>query len=72
MNERIRELAKQAEMFAIEDQFNYHERFKEKFAELIVSDVLSEVGKFIRRNPGYWDEYGLVTDIAHIYAGVEE
>ena len=79
MNERIKALAEQAGEYAAQNATgdwevgpDYQDLFNKKFAELIVSDVLSEVGKFIRRNPGYWDEYGLVTDIAPIYAGVEE
>ena len=73
MNERIQKLKDQCWVEKRWDNDMWIEKHidQEKFAELIVSDVLSEVGKFIRRNPGYWDEYGLVTDIAPIYAGVE-
>lgn len=53
MNQRIRELAGQAEMYAIEDQFNYHERLKEKFAELIVRECLGKIAEaaHARRDP---------------------
>ena len=37
MNERIKELAEQAEMVIVNDQFSTYGKFAEKFAELIVA-----------------------------------
>ena len=49
MNERIRELAEQAEDYASEHEEHWHdgpdwqELFNEKFAELIVKECLKEI-----------------------------
>jgi hypothetical protein len=45
MNERIRELAEQAGMIIVDDEFSTYGKFAEKFAELIVrecSDFLKD------------------------------
>jgi len=40
MNERIRELAEQAGMVIVNDQFSTYGKFAEKFAELIVLECV--------------------------------
>ena len=50
MNQRIRELANQADLYARSDNSsmlfeNYQKRYTEKFAELIVAKVLDEVAE---------------------------
>jgi len=43
MNERIRELAEQAGMVIVNDQFSTYGKFAEKFAELIVQSCLTQI-----------------------------
>ena len=43
MNERIKQLAEQAGMNIVDDKFSTYGKFAEKFAELIVYDVLSDL-----------------------------
>ena len=38
MNKRIKELAEQAGMFIVDDEFSTYGKFAEKFAELIVRE----------------------------------
>jgi len=40
MNERIKELAEQAGMVIVNDQFSTYGKFAEKFAELIVQECM--------------------------------
>jgi hypothetical protein len=40
MNERIKELAEQAGMVIVNDQFSTYGKFAEKFAELIVKECM--------------------------------
>jgi hypothetical protein len=40
MNERIRKLAEQAGMIIVDDKFSTYGKFAEKFAELIVKEML--------------------------------
>ena len=59
MNERIKELAEQAKCYADENNAHYlqnpHwiETFEEKFAELIVREVLGQVDEFSRLTKAY-------------------
>jgi hypothetical protein len=41
MNERIQELAEQAGMIIVDDEFSTYGKFAEKFAELIVKECLT-------------------------------
>ncbi len=43
MNERIKELAEQAGMVIVNDEFSTYGRFAEKFAELIVRECIDAV-----------------------------
>ena len=43
MNERIRQLAEQAGMVIVNDQFSTYGKFAEKFAELIVKECIDIV-----------------------------
>jgi len=40
LNERIRELAEQAGMYIVDDEFSTYGKFAEKFAELIVRECI--------------------------------
>ena len=42
MNERIKELAEQAGMYIVDDNFSTYGKFAEKFAELIVKECIKE------------------------------
>jgi len=42
MNKRIQELAAQAGMIIIDDEFSTHGKFAEKFAELIVKECANQ------------------------------
>lgn len=55
MNEKIKELAKQADMYARADNCsmlfeNFQKRYTEKFAELIVKDVMQVVANRLPSN----------------------
>jgi hypothetical protein len=52
MNERIKELAEQAGMIIVDDEFSTYGKFAEKFAELIVRECKENFGKV-------WYEQGL-------------
>ena len=43
MNERIRELAEQAAMYVVDDEFSIYGKFAEKFAELIVRECIEQL-----------------------------
>jgi hypothetical protein len=43
MNERIRQLAEQAGMNIVDDEFSTYGKFAEKFAELIVQECMLQV-----------------------------
>ena len=45
MNERIRELAEQAGMYIVDDEFSTYGKFAEKFAELIVEECIAQCEK---------------------------
>jgi hypothetical protein len=49
MNERIKQLAEQAGMVIVDDQFSTYGKFAEKFAELIVRECVGVVegGSFL-------------------------
>lgn len=40
MNERIRELAKEAGMYIVDDEYSTYGKFAEKFAELLIQECL--------------------------------
>jgi hypothetical protein len=66
MNERIKQLYEQAGMkflLGSVESFDIINFNPEKFAKSIVQEVIDEVVTFIRQNPGYIDEYGLVTTV---------
>jgi hypothetical protein len=43
MNERIKELAEQAGMIIVDDEFSTYGKFAEKFAELIVTECINKI-----------------------------
>jgi hypothetical protein len=51
MNERIRELAEQAGMYIVDDEFSTYGKFAEKFAELIVEECRTVVVQVYRATP---------------------
>jgi len=58
MNERIRELAEQAELYAVSDNSSmlfdvWKKRYNEKFAELIVRECMTTV---LKESKWYWDK----------------
>lgn len=67
MNERIRELAKEAELFSVsttkfveDGGITTYDVFKEKFAELIVQECIRVVDKL---PPGYKDYRDQIEDV---------
>ena len=42
MNERIKEIAEQAGMVIVDDEFSTYGKFAEKFAELLVKECIKE------------------------------
>jgi hypothetical protein len=73
MNDIIRELAEQASLYARSDNSsmlfeNYHNRYTEKFAQLIVKDCADLVQKYMTR----WPEDCELTKQIKEYFGVEE
>ena len=48
MNERIKELAEQAGMFIVDDEFSTYGKFAEKFAELIVAECCVALHPMLR------------------------
>ena len=77
MNERIKEIYKQADKFAKENRTqtisgpgnNYFELFHEKFAELIVRECASKVDNILREKK---DGGGTMGDEIREHFGVEE
>ena len=43
MNQRIKELAEQAGMYIVDDEFSTYGKFAEKFAELIVRECIEQL-----------------------------
>lgn len=75
MNERIRELARQADLYARSDNSsmlfdNYQKRYTEKFAELIVQECAS-IDFYKLAHIGTEDDYN-VTQVIKQHFGVEE
>jgi len=50
MNERIKELAEQAGMYIVDDEFSTYGKFAEKFAELIVKETMQVVANQLPSN----------------------
>jgi len=48
MNERIKELAEQAGMVIIDDEFSTYGKFAEKFSELIVKECIDIANAYVR------------------------
>ena len=48
MSKRMRELAEQAGMYIIDDEFSTYGKFAEKFAELIVKECAGKVDFILR------------------------
>lgn len=71
MNERIKQLAEQAGMVIVDDEFSSGGRFAEKFAELIVQECISK----IENNAAQYDAptwaFEIVNDIVE-YFGVKQ
>ena len=67
MNERILELAEQAGMVIVDDQFSSGGRFAEKFAELIVRECaeLSVNSQYVNTKSEYYEGF----NEASIYVG---
>ena len=59
MNERIRQLAEQAGMVIVDDEFSTYGKFAEKFAELIVQECVGIVEGI---EPGYKDYRDQIED----------
>jgi len=55
MNERIKQLAKEAGMIIVDDKFSTYGKFAEKFAELIVWEC-SQISRDHQRN--YYESHG--------------
>ena len=80
MNERIRELAEQAEKYADENfkgEPTYSEAYDSKFAELIVNECAQECERIAQVYDGYHDDAGSDTasscgDAIKELFGVEE
>lgn len=58
MNERIKELATQAGMIIVDDEFSTYGKFAEKFAELIVRECANELIKWKDEPFPYDPEFG--------------
>ena len=59
MNKRIKELAEQAGMYIVNDEFSTYGKFAEKFAKLIVEETLKEVDERVYgrgENQWYYDD----------------
>ena len=52
MNERIKELVKQAGMNIVDDKFSTYGKFAEKFAELIVQECIDYCGENLSKTVG--------------------
>ena len=69
MHDRIKQLAKQAGMIIVDDEFSTYGKFAEKFAELIIRECMS-LADLPNNTTGQWDHLSPSEVIAN-YFGVE-
>jgi hypothetical protein len=63
MNKRIQELAEEAGMVIVDDEFSSGGRFAEKFAELIIKECIAVTDDLVNHNAdGTWTSNELYTD----------
>jgi hypothetical protein len=67
MNDKIKDLAEQAGMVIVDDQFSTYGKFAEKFAKLIVKECIDCVDDLIEPDP-YTDTVAEDLYRAHNYA----
>jgi hypothetical protein len=72
MNERIKELAEQAGMIIVDDEFSTYGKFAEKFAELIVQECIDIIAPYSVKMIKPGEEYLHPIQEIQEHFGVEE